>query len=299
MDIELRLPNLTSTMQIIGCHFGLKPPGWCYERHHHFLFEILHCREGTVVQHVGENAVMLQSGDWILIKSGVAHETINSSAHPYRYFNVHFDLDDPLLRSALCRFDYLILTHDEMDPYMKLQLESVEQAMKELQDGGTGTLSGSIQYLHVQSYVLRLISHFCSKIMEIPLSFEDTAMVGSSTATSSETATARQIENSLRNDLHHKGMIGDIASEIGLSRSQCSKIFTKVYGQSPRQYVSRLILNKAKHLLVHSTLSIERIAEELGFESTSQFSRQFRRWTGMAPSHFRPRLSPSPSSPSP
>ena len=289
--MELHLPNLTSTLQIIGCHFGTKPPGWRYERHHHFLFEILHCIEGSSVQLIGDHETTLRAGEWMLLKSGVAHEMMNHSDNIYRYFNIHFDLDDPLLRAALCQFDYVILTPEEMGVNTEQQLATVEQSIQALQTT-RDTLRGSIQYLHVQAFILDLIERFSHKILDhMPASTDASAYgTASYTATSSETAIAREMEYILRTELPYKGTIGDIASGLGLSRSQCSKIFTKVYGQSPRQYISRLILNKAKHLLVNSNLTIEQIAEELGFESTSQFSRQFRRWTGTAPSHFRPRL---------
>ncbi|WP_314585851.1 AraC family transcriptional regulator [Paenibacillus terrigena] len=289
--MELHLPNLTSTMQIIGCHIGTKPPGWRYDRHHHFLFEILHCIEGSTIQWIGDHETTLHAGEWMLFKSGVAHEMMNKTEESYRYFNVHFDLDDPMLRAALCQFDYVILTPEEIGADTEQQLAIVEQSMQALQTT-RNTLSGSIQFLHIQSFILDLIERFSRKILDqVPATIDPSASRATSySATSSETAIAREMEYILRMEQPYKGTIGDIASELGLSRSQCSKIFTKVYGQSPRQYISRLILNKAKHLLVNSNLSIEQIAEELGFESTSQFSRQFRRWTGTAPSHFRPRL---------
>lgn len=289
--MELHLPNLTSTMQIIGCHFGTKPPGWRYERHHHFLFEILHCIEGSTVHLIGDHEITLRTGEWMLLKSGVAHEMMNYSDSMYRYFNIHFDLDDPMLRAALCQFDYVILTPEEMGTDTGQQLTIVEQSMEALQTT-SDTLRGSIQFLHVQAFILGLIERFSRKIIDQmpPAADVSASRATSYTATSSETAIAREMEYILRTEQPYKGTIGDIASGLGLSQSQCSKIFTKVYGQSPRQYISRLILNKAKHLLVNSNLTIEQIAEELGFESTSQFSRQFRRWTGTAPSHFRPRL---------
>ncbi|WP_018756389.1 helix-turn-helix domain-containing protein [Paenibacillus terrigena] len=290
--MELYLPDLTSTMQIIGCHFGTKPPGWRYARHHHFLFEILHCMEGSAYQMIGDDETTLHAGEWMLFKSGVAHEMMNLADQPYRYFNVHFDLDDPILRAALCQFDYTILTPEEIGASMDQQLAIVEGTILSLTQNTGNKLSGSIQQLHIQAFILELIERFSQKIQaQLSASVgESAARPTSYTPTSSETAIAREMEYILRMEQPYKGTIGDIASELGLSRSQCSKIFTKVYGQSPRQYISRLILNKAKHLLVNSNLSIEQIAEELGFESTSQFSRQFRRWTGTAPSHFRPRL---------
>lgn len=44
---------------------------------------------------------------------------------------------------------------------------------------------------------------------------------------------------------------------------------------------------QAQWQLQHSDASIERIAERLGYRDTSNFSRTFRRWTGMAPSLWR------------
>ena len=40
-------------------------------------------------------------------------------------------------------------------------------------------------------------------------------------------------------------------------------------------------------LLVHTELSVEAIAERLGYSDTSNFSRTFRRWLGMPPNMFR------------
>ena len=40
-------------------------------------------------------------------------------------------------------------------------------------------------------------------------------------------------------------------------------------------------------LLVHTDLSVEAVAERLGYSDTSNFSRTFRRWLGMPPNAFR------------
>jgi AraC-like DNA-binding protein len=79
-----------------------------------------------------------------------------------------------------------------------------------------------------------------------------------------------------------------------MSRNRCTKIFTQVYGISPRQYVSELKLKQAKELLVLTDVTVEEIARRLGFSSVHHFSRQFHRWTGKPPSHFRPKHTASP-----
>ena len=50
---------------------------------------------------------------------------------------------------------------------------------------------------------------------------------------------------------------------------------------------------RAQELLVQSRLSMETIAEILGFAETASFSRAFKRWTGVPPTHFRNQSSSS------
>ncbi|MFX3635687.1 MAG: helix-turn-helix domain-containing protein [Candidatus Pristimantibacillus sp.] len=297
MDIELRLPNTTSTLQIIGCHFGTKPQGWHYERHHHFLFELIYCLEGNSIHQIDDQVISLEAGQWLLIKSGIPHETRNDSPELYRFFNVHFDLDDPQLRALLYRSNYAIMN----DQAAVIILTSIEKELMTWNDSQSDALEGSLLTLRVQSHIMQLILTFAQELLlQIPSTMSKDSMnkrAATASSTASETDIAREIESRLRDKLYHKGSIGEIASHIGLSRSQCTKIFSRVYGQSPRQYVTGIILNQAKQLLVYSTKTVEQIAEELGFESASHFSRQFRRWTGMAPTHYRPRL-PTAAGPS-
>lgn len=96
-----RFPNIINTLQVTGCHFGLKPPGWYYPRHHHHLFELLYCVEGEVAHEINRDSMTMQAGDWLLIKSGVRHQSSNTAQADYGFFNVHFDLDDPEIRSLL------------------------------------------------------------------------------------------------------------------------------------------------------------------------------------------------------
>ncbi|MGP3782803.1 helix-turn-helix domain-containing protein [Paenibacillus sp. 1A_MP2] len=63
--------------------------------------------------------------------------------------------------------------------------------------------------------------------------------------------------------------------------------FQKVYGISPRKYLSELKLHEAKQLIHQPDLNLTRVAAMLGYSSLAHFSRQFRRWTGMSPSEYR------------
>jgi AraC-like DNA-binding protein len=46
-------------------------------------------------------------------------------------------------------------------------------------------------------------------------------------------------------------------------------------------------LNRARQLLLESTLSVSQIADELGYEDVFFFSRQFKERTGRTPTEYR------------
>lgn len=287
MDINYSLPNVTSTLQIIGCHVGSFPPGWSFPRHHHYLFELLHCKSGEIRQTVGDHLFTFSSGDWLLIKSGILHASENDSTSIYRFFNLHFDLDDPIIRERLCKADYLLIKGEAASQLsLPAHFSAIEHAILQNNCEDTVKEEHALNRLIIQSHTLGIISDFIkySENATSPLRISDHPMQN---ATVVETELAHAIEEKLRNGNHQK--IAEIAASLGISRGRCTHLFTKVYGQSPRQYMSNIVLNEAKHLLVYSTYTMEELAERLGFQSASHFSRQFRRWTGMPPSAFRPK----------
>ncbi|TMV46950.1 AraC family transcriptional regulator [Paenibacillus mesophilus] len=297
MDIEVTFPNMTSTLQISGCAFGVKPPGWSYPMHHHHLFEILYCFSGEAVQLLGTNERTLRSGDWMLIKSGVRHRTENRSDAPYAFFNIHFDVDDPSLRKRLTVANYRVLARaDAAAAGLPEIVRRVERLMaaklaNDAKGMSTNPAALAIDPLHkleLQAAILLIVTALAEhRTRSAPESRKPRLSVASLL----ETDTAHAIEERLRcmAAADTDESIARIAHDLHLSRSQFTKLFTKVYGIPPRQYVSELVVNRAKRLLVTTNRSIEAIAMELGFHSVSHFSRQFRRWTGVSPMQYRPK----------
>jgi AraC family transcriptional regulator len=296
-----RFPNIINTLQVTGCHFGLKPPGWHYPRHHHHLFELLYCVEGEVAHEMNRDAITMQAGDWLLIKSGVRHQSSNTAKSDYGFFNVHFDLDDPEIRSLLSATPYRLIRHKEAERsklrYYVSELEEVMQRnrTKQPEAEATAAESSPLRFedkLLLQSYTLLIIHD----VLQLVREHKHGSIRGQAIAAEKEkdpslfTADiAHMIEEKLSLGLCEEATVAGVATEMNLSRSQCSKLFSKVYGLSPRQYVSQQKLKLAKELLVTTHLPMTDIAEKLGFHSASHFSRQFRRWTGQSPSEFKPR----------
>ncbi|WP_437992548.1 AraC family transcriptional regulator [Sorangium sp. So ce145] len=77
------------------------------------------------------------------------------------------------------------------------------------------------------------------------------------------------------------------AREAGLSPFHFLRVFGKVVGVTPHQYLVRARLRRAARLLADSARSITDIALDVGFGDLSNFVRTFRRAAGVSPRGFR------------
>lgn len=78
------------------------------------------------------------------------------------------------------------------------------------------------------------------------------------------------------------------ADRLGMSPRSLRRRLAEL-GTSYQMIIEQLRRGRAVELLLHSTLSVEQIAAELGYQDPSNFGRAFRRWTGMSPRGYRER----------
>lgn len=96
-------------------------------------------------------------------------------------------------------------------------------------------------------------------------------------------AIARAIAH-IRRDYRSSIAIPELARSVGMSPSSFHKHFKSVTSSSPLQYQKDLRLLAARQRLVAGEASVSTVAFEVGYESTSQFSREYARKFGVPPS---------------
>jgi AraC-like DNA-binding protein len=77
------------------------------------------------------------------------------------------------------------------------------------------------------------------------------------------------------------------ASAVGLSPFHFLRVFSKVLGVTPHQYLVRSRLRRAARLLCDEERSVTDVALEVGFGDLSNFVRTFGRAAGVSPTAFR------------
>jgi len=282
---EFMLPDMDSTFRVFAAHWRTVDADWKYPNHKHPLFEVNLVLSGVQEMKVEGKAFVQRPGDLVLLNPGDRHESRVVGGEEMTYYCLHFDADEPAFRELLCRnkrcfhehgsplanaiqpaLDKLIaLTSEEAAARIESRM-SVLSALFELFAGISGTLSGQAvdgQLMPAAGTAARVATMLEQAVEELS--------EGSAKESKGET-------------------IASAAAAVGYSPSSVNRMFTSAYGVSPRQYLSTLMLKKAKLLLLDPELTIEEISSRLGYTNIAHFSRQFKRWSGESPSSFRERF---------
>lgn len=82
----------------------------------------------------------------------------------------------------------------------------------------------------------------------------------------------------------------DLAAASYLSPFHFARLFKKITGVTPHNYLAAIRTQKAQLLLAENDLSINAIAARVGYLSSSHFTKAFRAATGTTPREFRKAL---------
>ena len=78
-----------------------------------------------------------------------------------------------------------------------------------------------------------------------------------------------------------------LESKMGYDYTYLSQLFSSVEGQTLEKFIIEMKMERAKELLVYDELSLEQIADKLGYSGANVLSGQFKKVTGLSPSHFK------------
>ncbi|VAW81101.1 Transcriptional regulator, AraC family [hydrothermal vent metagenome] len=87
----------------------------------------------------------------------------------------------------------------------------------------------------------------------------------------------------IHSDYPTKLTIKQLAQQVDMSVSAFHRVFKEVTSDSPMQYLKKIRLNKAREFLLQEEIKTYIAADRVGYESSSQFSREFKRYFGQSP----------------
>ena len=78
-----------------------------------------------------------------------------------------------------------------------------------------------------------------------------------------------------------------LSEKLNYNYTYLSNLFTETRGTTIEKYYLAHRIEKAKELLVYDELNLSEIAYKLHYSSVAHLSNQFKKMTGLTPSHFK------------
>jgi AraC-like DNA-binding protein len=134
-------------------------------------------------------------------------------------------------------------------------------------------------------------------ILEARLNGEDAAMVGALAQTvlyeyrrlanQPRAGLVERFQAYVRDHMAETIRLADLARALSVSKSHLSHAYKDLTGESPMRAVRRMRLEQARHLIAHTTSTLEQVAHEVGFADAYHLSHRFKDRFGIPPSNLR------------
>ena len=96
-----------------------------------------------------------------------------------------------------------------------------------------------------------------------------------------------RFRDKLEADFSTQHQVRYYANVLGIGERSLSRLCLAVLGLSAKACIAQRLTLEAKRLLAHTTLPVQTIGNQLGFDEATNFVKHFRQHTGMTPLAFR------------
>ncbi|MFZ6042883.1 AraC family transcriptional regulator N-terminal domain-containing protein [Vibrio natriegens] len=218
-----------------------------------------------------------------------------------------YDANHFLISSVDLPITANIMEASEDEPYlgliMELDLQEISQLIvdsefsfktsKEAQKGiAVGELSGSLQDAFIRLMTLldepdniKILAPIIKReIFYRLLMTEQGARLNQIVTTGSHSHQIAKAIDWLKNNFVKPLSVGDLAAYSGMSKSAFYTHFRSMTSMTPLQFQKKLRLSEARRLMLTENLDAMATTFKVGYESPSQFSREYSRLFGLPPS---------------
>lgn len=109
----------------------------------------------------------------------------------------------------------------------------------------------------------------------------------------SKTKIIEKIKTAIIQLIHHSGndikvnYSNFIEDKLKRDYNYLSNLFSEIEGTTIEKYIINQKVERVKEFLVYNQLSLSEIADKMGYSSVAYLSGQFKKVTGLTPSHFK------------
>jgi AraC-like DNA-binding protein len=260
----------TNDLFLVHCGMQKCTPGYTYdhkipnENHLHFVLD------GKGVLEVNNRVFHIKKDDIFVIPKGQKVHYLADREDPWEYMWLTFDGD-----MAEAYLGHIGLSADCPVVHSAFPVRVYEPMIEKILDTNELTFANEIKRV---GYLYEIIS----------------ALIDAQSATkreqeiydySGDTYIAYALQYIRINYSHVT--VNELAKYIGISRSYLTSVFRKQLNVSPQEYIVDFRLKRSAGLLRTSNMSVQEIAEAVGYDNPLTFSKMFKRSYGISPREYR------------
>ena len=259
--------------------------------HWHPEVQIALVTEGSVLFRTGAGAFRLEAGEGFFVNSGVLHEALPADDDNGVYICVNF-LPDVLFGAADSA-----LRRDYVEPVLSCEaLSSFPLGAAPWQREACALLRrlGEVEEAAEYGYELELTA-LLGQIWRLVVVHHRAEIEQASSVSFGDRQRARVLQTYIQRHCTERIALSDIAGAGHVSEGECCRVFRRVLGMTPGQYLTRCRMGHSAQLLSRTALSVAQIARQAGYGTASYFTERFRREMGCTPQEYRRRHQEPPS----
>ena len=238
---------------------------WPSIPHSHAFTELFYVRDGRGEFLLEDKIYPISKDDLIIVNPHINHTEISKGTPPLSYFTVGVE---GVCFSFNDQKEYRIFNCRKKEADLLFYFNSLFQELDKQSEG----------YEKICNYLLHILILQLQRITDSP--FE----LITAQHPSKECA---YIKRYLDSNYSESITLDHLSALSHLNKYYLSHEFTKYYGISPMNYLSRKRIDVCKELLENTDYGISDIAHLVGFSSQSYLSQSFRKSCGMTPGTYR------------
>ncbi len=251
-----------STVALTKC-----PPSWrrmddipSYSKFYYIL-------DGEGYLKIGKQEFFPKPGQLFLMPEGAVQSFSTISANTFLKYWCHFKV-----RTGNINLFSVINTPCYIDVKDAAFVEQIFSRLLSLKEN-----KGLLTKFRMNMELSSLLSYFLENIPESQISVN----------TSAYFAPLSKIVEYIETHLSENITIRDLAKEIHLHPNSFTRLFKAHIGVTPIEYLLNKRIEKAKHLLSTTDISVQETASVAGFKDQFYFSKQFKKNVGYSPSEYK------------
>lgn len=233
------------------------------------FYMMTYVKEGTAKLRVGDEVKVIPPGSVILIPPGVEHDQYKDTGEETEFLWWHFTY---MLEQVVDVLKFLQLPYlyplEDTDKF-----EAVFGELMASASAGNGLIAPIVQ----KAKALELLYI----LLENGLRHHTAAI---------ERKWSPALVGVLIEMIQHPEKpvsLGQLSAKLHLNATYISNRFKELYGESPIALHKKIVVERVKSLLRQTDMSIREIADTMGYAELSNFTRLFKKYTGVSPQQYR------------